>query len=204
MSIFSGKCDVYDHFCMIGCDENTTEEDIEKEIKNTNFYIRTRDGKRHRLMINCIRDLVPYYPYLIVVGAFSNSHSTIELSNRSFVDSEEDEIMSWRLNDLKRIYRRCKREKKEFNFDYVKKVQGDFLTSDPNYKLMIKIVSDNKDNTCINDLYKNNIHNHMSEYYRNELYETMIAYGYSKIESYNWCFNEFVFSEDRMTRLNKK
>ena len=199
MSIFSGKCDVYDHFCM-----KDTTEDIEKEIKNTNFYIRTQDGKRHHLMINCIRDLVPYYPYLIVIGAFSNSHSIIELSNKSFVDSEEDEIMSWRLDDLKRIYRKCKREKKEFNFDYVKKVQGDFLTSNPNYKLMIKIVSDNKDKTCIDDLYKNNIHNYMSEYYRNELYETMISYGYSKIESYNWCFNEFVFSEDKMTRLNKK
>lgn len=204
MSLYSGKCDLYDHFMMIGVDENTTEEDIEKEIQKTDFYIHTKDGKRHHLMINNIYDLIPYYPYLIGTGAYSKEHSHIELSQRSFVDSEEDEIMSWKMNDLKKMWRKCKRLGVEFNFDYVKEKQGDYLTTDPNYKRLVELIMDKGDKTELNDIYAANIHSRISEYYRNELYETMISSGYSEVESYYWCFGDFVIGKDKMKRLKNK
>ena len=82
MSIYSGKCDIYDHFAIAtDGDENKLQEEIER----TDFY---RHGKnpflKHKLDIHTPKDLVPYYPYLMSTGAWgSTGRAHIELSSES-------------------------------------------------------------------------------------------------------------------------
>jgi len=114
MSRYSGKADVYDHFWMSA----NTEADVEKEIQRTDFYIYTKNGRRHKLAINNLKDLAPYYPYLISVGVWSKEgRCTIVFSNESFVDQEEREFMSWELRDALAEYKRCKRKKIPFDVE---------------------------------------------------------------------------------------
>lgn len=114
MSKFCGKCDCYDHFFM----RSGTIEDVEAEIKRTNFYIFTENGRRHKLDIHSIKDLAPYYPYLIAMGSWWNKeHGTIVFSSESFVDREEREFMEWDLRDALAEYKKCKRKKIPFDPD---------------------------------------------------------------------------------------
>ncbi len=116
MSIYSNKCDLYDHFWI----SNKTEEDVEKEIARTDFYIHSHpnDSRIHRLDIHSIKDVAPYYPYLIAIGAWSKEgRATIVLSSTSFVDSEEAEFIGWDLRDALAEYKRCKRKKVAFDPD---------------------------------------------------------------------------------------
>ena len=187
MSIFSGKCDIYDHYCMIGCNENTTEEDINKRISGSKIYIRTKDGKKHKLDIKNIHDLAPYFPYLTSIAAFNkDGGDVVELSSKSFVDSEEDELLETHLEDIKRFWRKCKRNKKPFDKDdCLKNIWGD-----RDYiKKMIEVVSEYGDKTTLKHIYEHNIHIPSFEYHRIELYETMVSLGWSEDESYCWCFN---------------
>ena len=114
MSVYSGKCDLCDHI-WIG---NKTREDVEKEIARTDFYIYTENGRKHRLDIHTLKDLVPYYPYLIGVACGSKAgRNVVVLSHESFVDQEERDFMSWDLRDALKEYRRCKRKKIPFDPD---------------------------------------------------------------------------------------
>lgn len=117
MSEYSGKCDLADHFCMLGSGDHT-EENINAEIARTDFYIY-HDNKRHRLDIHNYKDLVPYFPYIIGVGAFNSTsgRNMIIVSSKSWVDTEEEDHLTWVLENAKREYRRCKRKKIPFDAD---------------------------------------------------------------------------------------
>ena len=114
MSVYSGKCDLADHFWM----RANTEEDVEKEIARTDFYMWSKNGRKHRLDIHTLKDLVPYYPYLIGVACGSKEgRNTVIIASESFVDQEEREFMEWELRDALKEYRRCKRKKIPFDPD---------------------------------------------------------------------------------------
>ena len=118
MSNYSGKCDCFDHFWMSA----KTEEDVQKEIDRTNFYMLIHN-RRIKLDIHTVKDLVPYYPFLINMGAWSkNERCTVVFSSESFVDREEREFMEWDLQDTLKEYKRCKRNKVPFDPEaYLKK-----------------------------------------------------------------------------------
>ena len=113
MSRFSSKCDLYDHFWM----GNDTEDDVNAEIARTDFYM-WNNGRRHKLAINNLKDLAPYYPFLIGVACGSKTgRNTVCIASESFVDEEEREFMGWELRDALREYNRCKRKKIPFDPD---------------------------------------------------------------------------------------
>ena len=101
MSQFSGKCDVYDIL------SDATEE----HLRNSDFYIRTSDGREHHLEINNQKDLAKYYPYLTGCMYGSKDRHVVFLSTQSFIDSEEEEFINWAKDDLLKYYRKCKRTK---------------------------------------------------------------------------------------------
>lgn len=110
MSIYSGKCDVYDTLVSI---HQYTEEEL---IKNVKIYVGNSDEP---LEIESYKSLIPYYPYIVASAYFNNKdrQAIISLSSESFVDEEERERLEWYLKDILKIYNRCKRNKEEFDVE---------------------------------------------------------------------------------------
>ena len=101
----------FDHFWMSA----KTEDDVQKEIDRTDFYMHIKD-RRIKLDIHTIKDLVPYYPFLICVGVWNKQgRCMVILSKESFVDQEEREFMEWDLRDAIKEYKKCKRKKISFD-----------------------------------------------------------------------------------------
>jgi len=201
MSIFSGKCDVYDHFMMFGEDDNITQKEIDEKIANSKICIRTKDGKEHKLDIKNTYDLAPYFPYIIGLAISSNENNFMIISSESYVDSEEKSLLEMYLNIMLKNVKRCKRKKQEITEEEILK---DVWNRERDYiKRMVDIVKKNGTKTTINDIVAAKIHIPSMERQRKYLYEGMVALGYPKIEAYNWCFNELIFSEDQIERVKE-
>lgn len=112
MSLYSGKCDVYDTLVSI---HQYTEEEL---INNVKIYVGNSDEP---LKIESYKSLIPYYPYIVASAYFNNKdrQAIISLSSESFVEEEERERLEWYLKDVLRIYNRCKRNKAEFDIEMV-------------------------------------------------------------------------------------
>ena len=186
MSQYSGKCDICDHFYMRDYDEAA----LEKEIKNTDFYIHTPNGRKHKLEINTIKDLIPYYPYLMSVGAFDKStgHSYIEMSSRSFVDREEEEFLSWSLREALAEYKRCKRKKIPFDVQaYLDKIPKSFVR-EYDKEIAERVAKDGLKATT-----KGIFITSKDKWYRNPLARKMSEVGYD--DNY---INEFIYGWQRI------
>ena len=94
------------YICQPLPDDFSWEEALKNKVNIPETYYK-------KIEYSSIKDLIPYYPH---ITAFSCG-SVICLSRESFVDSEEREILEWRLKDLLRIYNRCKRKKIEFDVE---------------------------------------------------------------------------------------
>lgn len=201
MSIFSGKCDVYDHFMMFGEDDNITQKEIDEKIANSKICIRTKDGREHKLDIKNTYDLAPYFPYIIGLCISSNENNFMIISSESYVDCEEKSLLEMYLNIMLKNVKRCKRKKQEITEEEILK---DVWNRERDYiKRMVDIVKKNGTKTTIDDIVAAKIHISSMERQRKYLYEKMISLGYPKIGAYNWCFNELIFSEDQIERVKE-
>lgn len=191
MSLFSGKCDVYDSLVMIG---KYTDE----QIKNARIYIRTEDGKKHRLNIQTQYDLIPYYPYLICVHAHSEGSDYIELSSSSFVDSEEQKRIHSIVDDIYTITKKLKRQKKQVTEKNIMEELSEWYYKNNTYEEVIhRIVTDGK-NAKFDD-----IHLEFHETYRAYLADEMMDAGYTQFEALSWCFNDWMLLGDAKERYLK-
>jgi len=182
MSQFSGKCDCADHFCMIGPGDHT-EEEINKEIARTDFYIYHED-KQHRLDIHSYKDLVPYFPYIIAVGCFNGEkgRQTIVFSSRSWVDREEEDHLTWVLEDAKKEYRRCKRKKIPFDIDACLARMSTFNADIK--REVVKRVAEKGDKADIKGLH----FPHYDKWDRAMLAQEMSRVGYNDFEISRWVY----------------
>ena len=137
------------------------------------------------LRIDCQKDLMPYYPYIVAMMAGDGEGNLIvHLSSESFVDEEEKEILSWYLRDIKKYWRKCKRQKIEFNEDDAIKLIRFGNEELPDYKReIVKRVKDLGDNAT-----SNNIHLPLHDSMRSELYNDMIDAGWNKWTAYRWVY----------------
>ena len=182
MSLFSGKCDCWDSFIMIHCD-GYDEEQINKEIERTDFYIY-HGGKNHRLDIHILKDLVPYFPYIVASGYFNrdDNRQSIHLSSESWVDHEEKEHLGWILRDAKKEYRKCKRNKIPFDPDTW--VDKSHWMNNEIKREIAKRVAENGEKADIEDI-------HIPSYDRwdrKRLAEEMSKFGYSDFEISRWVY----------------
>lgn len=174
MSRFSGKCDVYDSLVMI------------REVKDfTKVKIYAADNEVIPLRINSQKDLIPYYPYLtLVMCGDSEGNTVIHLSKKSFVDAEEEDILSWRLSELKKYYRRCKRNKVPYDKAEALKLITYFVYNPSSYsEELVNRVAEQGEKATINGIHLPS-HDHM----RKKLYDEMISAGYPDGVAYRWCF----------------
>ncbi len=193
MSVYSGKCDVYDHFATVVDDDN--EENLAKEIERTDFYICGKHMfSRHRLDIHTPKDLIPYYPYLICIGSWGkNDRAHLEISSESFVDREEKEFIQWRIDDILKYYRKCKRTKKEFDKEEAYKLCA-WHDEEWIYNLIDKIVENNFKYDAESAVY-DGIFIPSFDNYRKSLAEKMIEAGYSEFDALTWCYGRRGFNK---------
>lgn len=190
MSKYSGKCDIYDHFY------NRTDE----YIKNSNFYIHI-NGRDHKLNINNHYDLMPYYPFLVSSGGFSNNDDegcSVFISSDSYVDREEREFLENDLKNIIKYYNRYKRKKQEVNIEEIREKISWMGNSKITEELLNRVIKDGAKANI------DGLHRSLHEYYRIELYEDMVKAGYSEKYAYRWVFKEYMYFDDSepKTRLS--
>jgi len=173
MSVYSGKCDVADYL------SDATDE----YLQNSNIYI---GDNIIPLRINNQHDLAPYYPYLVAIGSWSDGHAEIYLSSESFIDAEEREHLTWKLEDVKRYRRRCKRHKEPYDEDEAAKKISFMKEPEDVEREITRRVKENGDKATINGL-----HDYIHEYYRKELLEEMLRLGWDKRRAKLWIWKDW-------------
>lgn len=184
MSKFSGKCDMYDHIFM-SCEN---EQEAFEKFKGTKLYkwkpiedrieiedISDLSENWQRIEYNSIKDLVPYYPYVISMCCChkgDSNNSMVVLSSESFVDTEEREMISLYLKDMLRYYNKCKRKKIEFNKEEVLEKVCNFHHNEDLVKELIDRVAENGKKADIDGLKLKS-----KEFYREELKKEIDRWG---------------------------
>lgn len=87
MSQFSGKCDFYDNLIIHG--DGNIEKGFEY-FKDSHIYI---EDMEHPLIFHSLAELVPYFPYVVTIGAFDNTNganTTVVLTKESWVEMHKD------------------------------------------------------------------------------------------------------------------
>lgn len=142
---------------------------------------------RHELVplwMNSKKDLVAYYTYTIGIMASDKHGGMIVLSDESYIDSRERERISQDYKDVLKYYRKCKREKKEFDkTEALRRIA--WLREEPD-KYQVELVdrfSQNGPKVTINDL-----HAPMFDMMRKEWYDLMLKNGWSEQQAYRWVY----------------
>lgn len=174
MSI-SGKCDFSDTVELYGAD---------KILSGYEIYAAHNDVIP--LKFEKPADLIAYYPYIVgmMYGDNKKGCGIIHLSERSYIDIEEEENMKWRLDTVKRIWRRCKRKK--IPFDRAAAEKELCLLNEPmsGYKKeIIDRVEKLGDKATVED-----IHDEWHDRMRKEWYELMVTNGWDEVTAYRWVF----------------
>ena len=195
MSMFSGKCDFYDSFVMIGSDGENGK--IIENLKKLKLHIYGNDNRHHRVKSETIKDIAKYYPYLTLIRTWNKDNGDfIILSSDSFIDQEEQEHLGWYIDNVMKYWRKCKRKKKPFVADEcvkeLKWMREDLI------QVIAERVAKDGDKAEFED-----IHLPIHEYYRKLWYEEMIKVGYTEFEAFCWVYKEmFPTAEDMEKRLN--
>ena len=67
------------------------------------------------LKIETKKDLVAYYPYLVSVMSSNKEEGGVIMLYKSYIDMEEEKSLTYKLNDLIKYYKKCKRKKIPFD-----------------------------------------------------------------------------------------
>ena len=174
MSRYSGKCDFADIISI---------HSMEEILGKYQIYARITDIVP--LRIDSMKELVVYYPFL-VSAMYSNKveGGCIFLCEKSFIDQEENENMLRRLEDAKRYYRKCKRNKISFNKDEcLKKVS--LFSEHPNaYEVeIVNRVAEFGEKATVD-----NIHDSWHDGMRDEWYQLMLDNGWDENRAYRWVY----------------
>lgn len=187
MSVFSGKCDLWDSLVMIReVNDETTDWSKIKIYQHTDESYFDETGFRNcqLLDIKCLKDLLPYAAFL-TGAAYGNADGTYicYIGRRSFIDTEEEERFTWDLNEIKKLYRRCKRKKIEFTEDYVLN-ELSWITNKEPIKTLFYRVKEHPYSANVEGL-----HDNLHQYYRKKLEEDMIEAGYTPEQAYEWVYH---------------
>ena len=174
MSVLTGKCDFYDSVEMIG--------NIEEYLgDNADIYVGDI-----KIPNNTKKDLIPYYPFIVSMGGYSKEHRTVYLQKYSYIDYEEYGRLEGMLNDVKKYYRKCKREKRDFVFDEMMKK---IWTYSADYKDIYKELFDRVQA----DYKKASIFGlslpFFNKYSRESFYNLLIENGYDEWFAHKWVYN---------------
>lgn len=170
-------------------------DDVTDEyLQNSNIYI---GDNIIPLRINNQHDLAPYYPYLVGIGSWRDGHAEIRLSTESFIDAEEREHLTWKLEDVKRYWRSCKRKKIPYDVEKAQKLISFFGVPNGIEVEIAERVAEDGDKATIDGL-----HDYMHEYYRNKLLEEMIRLGWDKFRAKLWIWKDWEKAYEEEEEMN--
>ena len=135
------------------------------------------------------------------MGGWSKGYAEIHISKESFIDEEEREHLTWKLEDVKRYWRSCKRKK--IPYDVEKATQLISFLGTPNgiEQEIAERVEKDGDKATIDG-----IHDYIHELYRNKLLEEMIRLGWDRRVAKYWIWKDWgkVFREEEAINDNKQ
>ena len=176
MGRFSGKCDIEDWFC----------DKTDEEIANYRIYAYRQIIP---LQITSRKDLIPYYPFLVVLGYHDNTdgRGIIHLSQKSFVTMEENRTLEFFKQNVARAYRRCKRKKQPFVPEEIA-AQRDIWG---NQTIILNIAKrfvelDENGRETGENANLEGLHLSMQNYYRERLQDEMIKNGWNEEMAKRW------------------
>ena len=179
MSKYSGKCDVYDSVIMIN-----------NIIDFKKLKIYAYNNEIIPLRIDSQKDLMPYYSFLTSFRSGNkDGDCIIHLSSQSWVDIEEKERLEYKMDDLKRYYRSCKRKKVPFDKDKALKMISFFTPEQYEFELVDRVSEYGEKSTI------DNIHTSYHDKMRQSLCDDMIKEGWPKSQATFWCFG---FRKDKL------
>lgn len=171
MSIYSGKCDVWDTF--IDIDKMNDESDWSK----VRIY-----HKGEALKIKSVKDLLPYASHLISFGSWHDGECYTRITDVSYIDRSEKESLDRALKYFKSEYRKCRRKKQEFIPENAEKKYSGFFRE----SYLLELAQRVKEHPCVANT--DGLHTPFHEMQRKELRDTMIEFGYTKEQADKWVF----------------
>lgn len=138
------------------------------------------------LKIETKKDLIAYYPYLVsAMSSNKEEGGVIRLCQKSYIDMEEEKSLTYKLNDLIKYYKKCKRKKMPFDKnEALKKINyyaGDYPQQ---YEIdLVNRVAELGTKATIE-----NIHDPMHDRMRKEWFDYMVESGWNEDIAYRWIF----------------
>lgn len=179
MSKYSGKCDFADSVEIWGTDF----------VLNSDIFYKDLPVP---LKIDSEKDLVPFYPFIVSTASVGKNSGMVVLSERSFVDVEEAEILGWYKSEMVKAKRRCARKKLKFvPEDEASKFL--FVSDEVRHNILPELarrVDKDRENASLEGLRLP-----LSEHYRGELFKEMIRVGYSRQQAIWWIWKDRVWEE---------
>lgn len=170
----SGKCDFEDYCTMF--------HDPWDLIKHYKIYAAENDVIP--LRFEKPSDLIAYYPYLISTSyGNQDGTGTVHLAQRSFIDTEEEEMLRWRMNNAKIVYRRCKRNHVPFDRKAAEKAISLFDELRPFEIEILDRVEQDGEKASIEGL-----HDALHDRMRDEWYQLMVDNGWEEPVAYRWVY----------------
>lgn len=166
ISKFSGKCDFCDTISMLG-----ERDGVRNFIENSLIYIGASETP---LSVSSEKDLIQYYPYIIVAMYSDNvlGKHIIRLSSESYVDREERSYLEYVVKWLNRIRNRCMRKHITFDIESaVEEVIWNRRDAEQTYELVNRVSNKGKRASI------EGIHMSIYEHYRKDLADEMIKEG---------------------------
>ena len=173
MSMLTGKCDFYDSVNVIGNIEEYLGDNAEIYVGDIRIPNQTE------------KDLVPYYPFLTSTACHYDGHSIIHLGRYSHIDYEEYDRLTRALNDFKRYYRKCKRNKNEFKADECLRITAyhNFGDKDTYLELAQRVAEEGEKTNILGLSLK-----YYDKYCRKDFYNLLLEYGYSEMFAKQWVY----------------
>jgi hypothetical protein len=177
MSVYSGKCDLYDS--LIGIGKVT-------DFSKVHIYINDNPVE---LRIDSYKDLIPYFPCVPRVETHYGGEYRIWLSGKPWYRIEEEDMLRIYLRDLTTCYNRLRREKylslESLVGLYTRKYSWSHVKDDLITELASRLIEakGRRDKVDISDLYLSS-----GDWFRKRLYEEMIDNDWDESVAYNWCY----------------
>ena len=167
MSRYSGKCDLCD--LLVGRDKLPTVY-----LGNEILPLRADE----------LRDLVPYYPRIVCNMESDGDLCVMRISNESWVDTSERQTLEFYLKCAISYCRKLKRRKVQITEDMIiGHIAWGFSPVREHQQEIARRVMEKGEKADIKG-----IHIDTSDYYRENLYDVMLQYGYQESIAYIWCF----------------
>lgn len=180
MSLYSGKCDFHDGLEIDAERLGINIRDI--DFSKYTIQIFGADKRLHKLQIESYKDALKYAPYLEVYSCSNNDKYTIALSSEDYITREENETLNWQLREIKKTYRKLKRQKEEITFDNILNLYSFFSITTIEKELITRVVKYGEKAT------HEGVHTWAAKYYRQKWYDALIEEGYDENEAYYWVY----------------